>query len=165
MLNPLAYRIYAVRFFIADTMYNLAEITVSYKPTFKLSERPKISSSTDAEKFFRMAWSDKLSYCEEFYILLLNRENKVLGVCKISSGGIAGTVADPKMIFQAALKANASSIILSHSHPSGNLKPSQADLDLTSKIKEAGKFLDLPVLDHMIITEEGYLSFADEGLM
>lgn len=146
-------------------MYNIAEITVSYKPIFKLSEQPQISNSIDAYDILKKSWGDKLAYCEEFNILLLNRANKVLGLCKISSGGIAGTVADPKMIFQSALKGNASSIILSHNHPSGNLKPSQADLDLTKKIKEAGKFLDLPIVDHIIITDEGFLSFADEGLM
>lgn len=146
-------------------MYNLAEITVSYKPLLKLSEQPKITNSIDAYNILKDAWSESLSYCEEFNILLLNRANKVLGISKISIGGIAGTVADPKKIFQSALKGNASSIILSHNHPSGNLKPSQADLDLTRKIKNAGAFLDLPVIDHIIMTDEGFLSFADEGIL
>jgi DNA repair protein RadC len=146
-------------------MYNLAEITVSYKPLLKLSGQPQISTSIDAYQIFKEAWSETLCYCEEFNILLLNRANKVLGISKISVGGIAGTVADPKKIFQTALKANASSIILAHNHPSGNLKPSQADIDLTRKIKNAGAFLDLPIMDHIIITDEGFLSFADEGIL
>jgi DNA repair protein RadC len=89
----------------------------------------------------------------------------VLGYCQISSGGLSGTVADVRIIMQAALKSNACSIILSHNHPSGNLIPSEADKDLTKKIREAGKFLDIPALDHLIITSETYFSFADEGLM
>lgn len=108
---------------------------------------------------------DKLELLEQFRILLTNRANKVMGVVEISSGGISGTTADPKLIFATALKACASGIILAHNHPSGNLKPSQSDLDLTRKLKEAGKLLDIQVLDHLIITSEGYMSFADEGLM
>ena len=95
----------------------------------------------------------------------MNRANKVLGVYKVSSGGVTGTVADPKQIFTAALKANACAIVLSHNHPSGNLKPSRQDEQLTSKIKEAGSFLDIKVLDHIIVTSEAYYSFADEGLL
>jgi DNA repair protein RadC len=89
----------------------------------------------------------------------------VLGYCQISAGGLNGTVADVRIIMQTALKSNACSIILSHNHPSGNLVPSEADKDLTKKIREAGKFLDIPALDHLIITSESYFSFADEGLM
>jgi DNA repair protein RadC len=98
-------------------------------------------------------------------VILLNRANKVLGICEVSTGGVAGTVADPKVIFAAALKALASSIILSHNHPSGNLAPSQADIELTHKLKAAGRFLELPILDHIIMTSEGYYSFADEGVL
>lgn len=97
--------------------------------------------------------------------MILNRAQKVLGICEISQGGSSGTVADPKIIFALALKANASGIIVSHNHPSGNLRPSQADIDLTKKLKEGGKFLELQLLDHVIVTSEGYYSFADEGLV
>lgn len=100
-----------------------------------------------------------------FQIILLNRANRVLGIVPISVGGTAGTVADPKVIFVSALKCNASSVILCHNHPSGNLKPSQADIELTRKLKAAGQFLDLPVLDHIILTKDAYFSFADEGMM
>ena len=112
------------------------------------------------------SWDEgKIEYVEQFAILLLNRANEVLGVYKVSSGGITDTVADPKQIFTAALKANACSLVLSHNHPSGNLKPSKQDEELTRKIKEAGSYLDIKVLDHIIVTSETYYSFADEGLL
>ncbi len=102
---------------------------------------------------------------EEFKILLLNRANKVLGLVNISTGGVSGTVSDPKIIFASALKANASGIILAHNHPSGNLKPSEADLNLTNKVKKAGQLLEIAVLDHIILTSEQYFSMADEGMI
>lgn len=97
--------------------------------------------------------------------MFLNKANKVLGIFEVSSGGISGTVADPRLIFVAALKTNCSGIIISHNHPSGNLKPSRQDEELTQKIKHAGEFLEIKLLDHIIITSEGYYSFADEGLL
>ena len=102
---------------------------------------------------------------EEFSVLVLNRANRVLGYARISQGGLSGTVADPKVIFQIALKSNSCSIIIAHNHPSGNTQPSEADIQLTRKLKDAGAVLDLPVLDHLILTSEGYYSFADEGLL
>jgi DNA repair protein RadC len=103
---------------------------------------------------------------EEFWILKLNRANKVIGREMISKGGVSGTTVDAKIVFHAALDNNkCSAIILSHNHPSGNLKPSQADLDLTQKLKNAGKLIDISVFDHLIISNMGYLSFADEGLL
>ena len=102
---------------------------------------------------------------EEFWIIILNRANFVLKKIQISRGGISGTVADPKIIFQSALEQKGSSIILIHNHPSGNLKPSQADLTLTKNLKEAGKFIEIPVLDHIIVCDNRYFSFADEGLL
>jgi DNA repair protein RadC len=101
---------------------------------------------------------------EEFYILLLSRSNQVKSIELISKGGISGTVVDGKLVFKAALAQAASAIILCHNHPSGNLKPSQADIQLTKKLKEFGNMIDLPVLDHLIITDESYYSFADEGI-
>lgn len=100
---------------------------------------------------------------EEFWILLLNRANRVIKPVQISRGGVAGTVADPKIIFKHALDQLASAIILAHNHPSGNLQPSQADIQLTKKLVEAGKWLDLPVLDHLILSDHAYYSFGDEG--
>ena len=102
---------------------------------------------------------------EEFWVVLLNRANVVMRQEKISSGGVAGTVADPKMIFKHALDHLASSLLLVHNHPSGNRQPSAADISLTKKLKEAGNFLDLPILDHLIYTDTGYYSFADEGML
>jgi len=102
---------------------------------------------------------------EEFWVILLNRANVVMRKTAISRGGVAGTVADPKMIFKEALEQLASGIILVHNHPSGNRNPSAADIQLTKKLKEAGGFLDLPILDHLIFADQGYYSFADEGML
>lgn len=145
-------------------MQNIAEITISYSPKLKTSELLSVSSSHEAYEILSAEWKD-LQRIESFKILLLNRANKVLGISTISVGGISGTVADPKLIFQAALKANASSLILSHCHPSGNLKPSQQDINLTKKIIEAGKVLEISVLDHIILSDSSFYSFLDEGKM
>lgn len=122
-----------------------------------------ITGSRDAFNLMKRYYMD-LNH-EEFWILLLSRANKVLSRHLISKGGQAGTIADPKIIFQTALENHAASIILSHNHPSGNLRPSQADISLTKKLTEAGSFLDISVLDHLIFANETYFSFADEGLM
>ncbi|WP_173664823.1 RadC family protein [Solirubrum puertoriconensis] len=127
------------------------------------AERTTITCSTDIYNLVRPNLQD-LPH-EEFWVIMLNRANVVMRQEKISSGGVAGTVADPKMIFKHALEQLASSIILVHNHPSGNRQPSAADIALTKKLKEAGKFLDLPVLDHLIYTDRGYYSFMDEGIL
>lgn len=125
-------------------------------------KKAKVSSSADAYEAVRPYLMDLLH--EQFWVLLLNRANEIIRPQQISIGGVAGTVADPKMIFKAAIEHLASSIILVHNHPSGNLTPSQADKDLTKKVKEAGRMLDIPVLDHLIFSDNGYFSFADEGI-
>ncbi len=143
-----------------------SEVELIYKSKVKASERPQILSSKDAYEILMKIWDEgKIDFVEQFNILLVNRANKVLGVYKVSSGGITGTVADPRQIFTAALKANACGLVLAHNHPSGTLKPSRQDEQLTSKMKEAGSFLDIKVLDHLIVTSESYYSFADEGLL
>ena len=148
------------------SLFQVAEISISYSSIVKPSERPKIGSSRDACEILRGNWSEgSIEHREEMRIMLLNRMNKVIGIFLVSVGGFAGTICDPKVVFQAALKANASSIILAHNHPSGNLKPSEADLQLTEKLKKGGLLLDIAVLDHLILTEEAYLSLADEGFM
>jgi DNA repair protein RadC len=124
-------------------------------------KKPKITCSKDIYELIRPDLIDLP--VEEFWVVLLNRANMVMRKVKISEGGVAGTVADPKVIFKAALEQLASAIILVHNHPSGNITPSQADRDLTKKIKEAGQLLEIPVLDHIIFTDHQYLSFADEG--
>jgi DNA repair protein RadC len=146
--------------------YQAAEIQLVYKSNVKPSLRPKISHSKDAYQVLLESWDDtKIELLEQFKVMFTNRANKVLGIFELSTGGVSGTVADPKLIFAAALKVAASGLILSHNHPSGNLQPSQADIDLTRKIKEAGKLLEIQLLDHIILTTEGYYSFADEGLI
>ncbi len=143
-------------------LYQIAEVELTYKTNVKPSLRPKITCSQDSYKVLLQAWDEnKLEFVEQAKVLLLNRANRVLGVCDLSTGGVAGTVVDPKLVFIAALKANASAIILAHNHPSCNLTPSAADITLTKKLKEGGNFLELPVLDHIIVTKEGYYSFTD----
>ncbi|MBE7177458.1 MAG: JAB domain-containing protein [Mucilaginibacter polytrichastri] len=135
-------------------------------PEVKARDRAKVTSSKDAHQILSGSWDAfRINLSEEFKVMLMNRAGRVLGIVPISSGGIHGTLADPKLIFSAALKGCATSIILCHNHPSGNLKPSQADIALTHKISSGGSLLDITVLDHIILTEEGYLSFADEGLL
>ncbi|MCD4683387.1 MAG: DNA repair protein RadC [Bacteroidales bacterium] len=126
-------------------------------------EKKKITSSQDLFEYFSGILGD--SNYEVFYILLLNRANKVIREIMISEGGLSGTVADPKKIFKIALEYNASGIILCHNHPSGNIQPSDADIKLTKKLRHAGEMLDLPVIDHIIIGEENYYSFADENTL
>ncbi len=126
-------------------------------------EKPKVTSSKDAYELLKSELMDTKH--EEFWVLLLNRANRVIKKSQVSQGGVSGTVADPKIIFKSALEELASGIILAHNHPSGNLKASQADMDLTRKLKEAGKLLEIQVLDHLILAGQKYLSFADEGLL
>jgi DNA repair protein RadC len=129
----------------------------------ELPKKMKITQSKDIFSFLSHRFLE-LKH-EEFYILLLNRANEIIHTEQVSKGGVSGTVVDGKIIFKIALDHLASSIILCHNHPSGQLKPSNADLQLTSKMVEFGKMIDLPVLDHLIFTDNGYLSFADEGIL
>lgn len=146
--------------------FQVAEIQLSYKSNVKPSLRPKITSSRDAYQVLKQSWDEgRLELVEQFKVMLTNRANKVLGIFEVSTGGIAGTVADPKLIFVAALKSGATGVLLCHNHPSRNLTPSQADIELTKKIKEGGKLLEIQLLDHIILTSEGYYSFTDEGLI
>ncbi|MFN8166698.1 MAG: DNA repair protein RadC [Bacteroidia bacterium] len=126
-------------------------------------QKQKITSSSDAAEIFQPLLGDLLH--EEFWVLFLNRANLVLNKQQISTGGMSGTVADPRIIFKAALDQKAVSIILCHNHPSGNLQPSQSDIQLTKNLFEAGKVLEIMVLDHLIVTQGGFYSFADEGLL
>jgi DNA repair protein RadC len=127
------------------------------------TEKPKISDSKDAFDLLKGDMMDLPK--EEFWILLLNRANRVTRKKRVSEGGVSGTVADPKIIYKMALEELASGVIVAHNHPSGNLQASQSDLDLTKKLKEAGKFLEIQLLDHLIIANQKYLSFADEGMI
>ena len=130
---------------------------------FDTEEKRRISGSRDCFDILRPHLQD--IHHEEFWVILLNRANRVIKKHQISQGGVAGTVADPKIIFKMALSELASGIILAHNHPSGNLTASQADMDLTRKLKEAGKLLEIQVLDHLIVAGQKYFSFADEGIL
>lgn len=143
---------------------NIAEIELVYKPS--KSNKPVISSSLDAYNVLIDFYpKDTILLQEHFLVAYLNRFNRVLGVMHLSTGGITGTVADIRLIFGTALKAAASGIIISHNHPSGNLKVSDRDRDTTTKIRDAGDMLDIKLLDHIIVGHDGqYLSFSDEGL-
>ncbi len=144
----------------------IAEISVSYYPA--KTKKATISSSKDAYEIFKKFFpADTIALQETFMVMYLNRANKVLGVYQASTGGITGTVADPRLILAVALKTVATSIVLAHNHPSGNLKPSRQDEELTCKIKEAGKFMDINLMDHLIISAEDdeYYSMADEGIL
>ena len=126
-------------------------------------EKPKVVTSADGANIFKPLLSD-LPH-EEFWVLLLNRNNLAIDKFMVSQGGLTGTVIDVRLILKTALEKLACSIILCHNHPSGNLMPSDADKEITRKIKEAGKHMDIPVLDHLIIANDAYFSFADEGLI
>jgi DNA repair protein RadC len=129
----------------------------------EVQKKTKVTQSKDVYDYIKPHLMD-LAY-EEFWVLLLNRSNIILKAERVSSGGVAGTVADAKIIFNKALEALACSVILCHNHPSGNTNPSDADIKLTKRLKEAGNFLEIPVLDHLIYTDNGFYSFADEGML
>jgi DNA repair protein RadC len=126
-------------------------------------EKPKIAGSKDAFELLKPDLTD-LPH-EEFWVLLLNRANRLIRKVQISQGGVAGTVADPKIIYKAALDELASGIIVAHNHPSGNLTASQADISLTQRLRDGGKLLEIQVLDHLILAGHNYFSFADEGIL
>lgn len=145
---------------------HVSEILVSYFPYVKSSEQPQVTSSGESFQIFLEHWDHKTIHLkEDFKILLLNRANRVLGIYAHSSGGTTCTIVDPKLVFAVALKTASSGIILCHNHPSGSLKPSQRDEDITRRLKEAGKLLGIDIIDHLIINEESYYSFLDEGLL
>ncbi|MGZ2369067.1 RadC family protein [Ancylomarina sp. YFZ004] len=135
----------------------------SRQQSFPSKQKLKITSSMDAYERLQ-AYVENLSH-EEFWVIYLNRGNKILEIKNVSSGGITGTVFDMRLVFKDAILLESTNIILCHNHPSGNLTPSEADKDLTYKTKEAGKLMSIEVLDHLIIADKGYYSFADEGLL
>jgi DNA repair protein RadC len=146
-----------------DTNIQIREVQVSYQPL--RGKLFQVRSSQSAYDYISRVYDEAtIGLYEEFMVLLLNRANRVLGCLKLSRGGLTGTGMDLRILYGTALKAMASGIIIAHNHPSGNLKPSDADRELTSQIKQAGKLLDITLLDHLILGTEGdYASFADEG--
>lgn len=137
----------------------------SLKKNITEFEQIKITNSKDSADFIRKFYSDDLEIFESFFLLLLNRNNNTIGYAKISQGGITGTVVDVKIVAKYVVDSLASAVVLCHNHPSGNLKPSNADKDITDKIKKVLTLMDTTVLDHIILTADSYFSFADEGLI
>jgi DNA repair protein RadC len=145
---------------------HVAEVSLTYVTKVKPSDRVTVKCSRDAQTIFFDSWNQStIEHKETVKMLLLNRANKVLGITTLSEGGISGSVMDVRMIFQFAIKGNASGIIIAHNHPSGNTNPSDSDLKITQKIKTAGDLLDIQLLDHIILTPERdlFISLADEG--
>ncbi len=140
----------------------IAEIELKYKPN-KYST-VVVKTAIDCVPIFRDVWNkDGLEYYEEFKIMYLNRANEVLGIYHHATGGMNAVFYDIRMIFQAALKANASSIIVVHNHPTGNLKPSELDIKMTQKVKKAGDILDITLLDSIILGKDSFCSMASDG--
>ena len=144
---------------IAVDLSSVTKIELVGEPT-----KDKINSSEDVFNYFLKVWENENLY-ESFYVLFLNRANIIIGYRRFSFGGISGTVIDRRLIFAAALKCCATSIIVAHNHPSGNLNPSDADKAITKKLFEAGKIMDIQLYDHLIITKDSYFSFADNSLI
>ena len=145
--------------------FTIPEITVTYKDNVKPSERFRVEKSADIAKILEVAFKDCMQHHEEMHVLYLNKGNRVLGISNVAKGGVDGVFIDVKIILQTALKVSASSIAISHNHPSGISTPSNYDKDLTKKIKIGCQAVGLTLLDHVIMSEETYSSFADEGLL
>lgn len=144
----------------------VAEISVSYSQHVPPKDRIKIINHAEAVKVFRYVWDDRtIELYESFKVILLNRNNRLLGVRSLFEGGMAATVVDIRLIFSIALKTASHSIVIAHNHPSGNLNPSEHDIKLTKKVIEAGRILDIVLLDHIIITKDDYYSFLDHNIL
>ena len=152
-----------------NTIYNNAPVMSESVSEYKLTrvksdfQRVLITSSEDGANFIRQFYSDDIGIFESSFILLLDRSNHTIGYAKISQGGIVGTVVDVRLIAKYAIASLASSVILAHNHPSGNLKPSESDEKITQQVLQGLKLLEVKLLDHVILTETNYYSFADNG--
>lgn len=145
-----------------STPQEVAEIKISYSTAN--TPKTKINSVNKAYQVLLNSWdSDTIELQEEFKVLLLNRANEVLGIYPLSKGGITGTVVDSRLIFAVALKCNATGILIAHNHPSGTLKPSDNDITLTRSIKKCAELLNINLIDHIIVTKNGFYSFSNEG--
>jgi DNA repair protein RadC len=147
-----------------ETELQASEVQLIYRSRIPTEKRVQVKTSQDAFKVFWEHWDkDTIEHHEEFKIMLLNNKNTVLGIADISMGGITATIVDPRIVFQYALKAHATALILAHSHPSSNPTPSESDVAITKKLIEAGKVMDIQVLDHLVICADGsFYSLADE---
>jgi DNA repair proteins len=149
-----------------ENLFAVNEIKLTYKTKVKASERYQVFCSMDMYKVLMKVYDcDTMEYKEYFKVILLNQANKVLGVHNLSEGGIDGTYADVRQILQIALLTNATGIIISHNHPSGNTEPSINDKRLTNAINQACKVMNIQLLDHLIVTTESYYSFGDNGMI
>lgn len=147
-------------------LYSVPEVELIYRNPVEPADRIVVDTSSTAHQILKSTWSEnRIQLVEQFKILLLDRRGACLGVSEISSGGINTCIAEPKLIFTTALKANASSLILAHNHPSGNLEASQTDIRLTNHLVEIGKMLEIVIRDHLILTSHGYLSFSDKRML
>lgn len=144
----------------------IPEIQIRYTPDdLPAKERPKVNVSADSYALLKPFFMPHMYIQEAFRVMLLDRGNRVKGIYTAGTGGLAGVVADPKLIFSVALRTLSCAIIVAHNHPSGQLRASEEDIQLTRKLVDAGRFLDILVHDHLIITEHGYLSFTDQGML
>lgn len=149
-----------------QSLFKVSEVEITYRNQTPIQDRICITQSTMAYQILRQTWDEnKIELLEQFKILLIDRNSHCLGISEIATGGMSACVVDPRVVFAIALKTKASGLILAHNHPSGNLKPSEADLSLTSKFMKAGNLLDIAVMDHLIITTQDYYSFNDNGIM
>lgn len=151
-------------------LYNLnqSKFKIIAEPSLVQIEDKKIKDSKDCNKILRLCYeitNNHISTVESFFALYLNRQNEIIAFQHVSVGGVSGTVVDPKVIFNHAINVLASGIILCHNHPSGNLKPSEQDMIITKQLQDGAKLFDMHIIDHIIITEKSYYSFADEGLL
>ena len=149
-----------------QNLFSITEVELVYRNKIQPKDRLKITRSSEAYNILLNAWDfNKIELVEQFYIVLLDRNNTVLGLSNISTGGVSACLVDPKIVFATVLKSKSSGFIMAHNHPSGNPNPSKADKDLTQRFVECAKFLDVTIPDHIIVTPREYFSFADEGLM
>ena len=149
---------------LSSSPFKVSEVNLIYKNVVPSSQRIKITGSVSAFEILHQHWAEEtIELKEEFKILLLNRANKVLGISLISSGGVSGTLVDPKLIFATALKANCSGIILAHNHPSGIAEPSSADRQITKRFTEAVALIDVRVLDHIVVGDGECVAFSERG--
>jgi DNA repair protein RadC len=149
-----------------ESRFNISEIEITYRNKTPFEGRIKVDTPWKAFDILRSSWDDgKIELLEQFKILILDHKCNCLGISLISSGGTSACTADPKIVFMTAFMAKAERLILAHNHPSGSLKPSEPDMYVTKIMAEAGKLLEIPVVDRLIITSQGYYSFADHGAM
>lgn len=145
---------------------SIAEIELSYKPTIKILHLPVVIGSYGVYRLFMYSWDKgKIGFVEQFKVMLLNRANRILGICTLSTGHNNQTPVDLKLLFGVVLKAAACSIVLAHNHPSGSVLPSRGDFAITARIKEAASLLDILLIDHLIVSEANYFSFSDDGAL